>query len=90
MNLVDGTGHELHEGARVVMLRDIEMERLFAGYNEALAGAAVPRDLAPGDEGEVVGTDFAPDPVVIVEFRHQGRPFWRGGLRPDEIRLKAA
>jgi hypothetical protein len=90
MSVVDAGGHELHEGARVVILREIEMERLFAGYDAALAGKALPRDLAVGDEGEIVGADSTGDPVLIVEFRHHGTPFWRGGLRPEEIRLKAA
>jgi hypothetical protein len=90
MSVLDSGGHELHEGARVIILREIEMERLFAGYDAALAGKELPRDLQPGDEGQVIEMDDAPAPVLIVEFRHQGAPFWRGELKPEEIRLKAA
>jgi hypothetical protein len=85
--VVDGEGRELFVSARVTLLRDIEMERLFAGYDTALAGAPLPRDLRVGDEGVVLGIEEAPEPGVMVEFRLDGTPFWRGALRPDEVRV---
>lgn len=85
--VADGGGRELFVSAHVILLRDIEMERLFAGYDTALAGAPLPRDLKVGDEGVVVGLDQAPEPSVMVEFSLNGKPFWRGTLRPDEVRL---
>jgi hypothetical protein len=77
---------EIVETTHVVLTREIEMERLFAGYDAALQGRELPRDLAVGDEGEVVGVENVPEHRFIVEFKHKGAPFWRGGLRPDEVR----
>jgi hypothetical protein len=77
---------EIVETMEVVLTREIEMERLFAGYDAALQGRELPRDLAVGDRGEVIATENVPEHRFVVEFRHQGAPFWRGALREDEIR----
>jgi hypothetical protein len=82
----DPDGRTIQPGARVALAKDIEMERLFSGYDAALAGAALPRDLAVGCEGQVVEIEYGGDPRLWVEFTHNGTPFWRGTLRPDEVR----
>jgi hypothetical protein len=84
-SVTDHTGAELFVSARVRLLRDIQMERLFAGYETALAGAPVPRDLAVGDVGVVIATEIAPEPAAMVEFHVAGAPLWRGALNPEEI-----
>lgn len=87
MNTVyDVDGNELVALGRVQLVRDIEMERLFAGYDAALAGEPLPRDLERGDEGVILAVEQNPEPLLIVEFNLDGRPFWRGGLRPGEVR----
>jgi hypothetical protein len=86
----DADGHPLFDGAHVSLLKEIRMERLFAGYDDALLGKPTPRDLVIGDVGMVVEMTYVPDPVAIVEFKHNGRTFWRGGLHADEIRRHGA
>lgn len=81
----DIAGVEVMPGEYVMLLRDIEMERLFAGYAEALKGAPVPRDLIGGSEGKVVAINQGDEPMAIVEFVYEGTPFWRGGLKAAEI-----
>lgn len=81
----DRSGSEVIAGCRVKLLKDIEMERLFAGYAAALLGAPVPRDLSPGDEGHVIEVDHDDEPMALVEFNEGGKPFWRGLLRKEEI-----
>jgi hypothetical protein len=84
--MTDVDGQPLFEGAQVVLLKEIRMELLFAGYDDALHGQPTPRDLTVGDTGMVIDIAYTPDPIAVVEFKHQGRTFWRGGLHADDIR----
>lgn len=85
----DVNGRDVVENCHVSLLRVIEMERLFAGYAAALHGAPVPRDLTIGDEGRVVALEQDDEPMALVEFAHDGKLFWRGALRSNEIACQA-
>lgn len=76
---------EITPGARVMLLREIEMERLFAGYAAALQGAPVPRDLIGGSEGLVLSIEEGDEPMGLVEFSYDGKAFWRGALKGEEM-----
>lgn len=81
----DALGRELVEGVRVALAKALPMERLFGGYDLALGGRPLARELAVGDEGVVVAIARGAEPVVTVVFAADGQDYWRGGLRPDEL-----
>lgn len=83
----DVNGARLMPRTAITLAVEIEMERLFVGYDAALAGAPVPHDLSVGNLGRILSIEDDGEPMGLVEFTDGAKAYWRGLLKGHEMRL---